>query len=47
MEIKLTLEEAYEYELKCNDAIAVCDYAFKMFILQDFSDKTMSLKVRH
>ena len=41
----LSSEEIYEYELKCHQAIAVCDFAFKMFVVQDFSDRTMSLKV--
>ena len=33
------------YELKCHQAMAVCDLAFKAFVVQDFSDRTMSLKV--
>ena len=45
MEIKLSAEEIYEYELKCHQAMAVCDLAFKAFVVQDFSDRTMSLKV--
>ena len=45
MEIKLSTEEIYEYELKCHQAMAVCDLAFKAFVVQDFSDRTMSLKV--
>ena len=45
MQIKLSPEEIYGYELKCHQAIAVCDFGFKTFVIQDFSDRTMSLKV--
>ena len=46
MEINLSAEEIYEYELKCHQAMAVCDLAFKAFVVQDFSERTMSLKVQ-